>query len=98
MAVIPNPTEAKDIALYFLDMTDSDMSKKKIARTIKEAKTLLSEGKTKEQILHVIDKVLDVKGKSVYSFGYIIAVFDDYIKDFEVTKKKLEVAEMLLTY
>lgn len=74
--IIPDPTQAKDVALYFIDVTAGNYDPDKIARTIKQVKVLMERGYTKEEIIAVIDYIIDRKA-GIYSFGYILSAIED---------------------
>jgi hypothetical protein len=90
-----NGTDAKDIALYFLEQTTERYTKPVIARTIITAKSILTSGYTKEEILLVIDRVLKSK-PNVYSLAYISACIEDVlrqIKQEDLAKQAVKVKE-----
>ena len=87
--IIPDPTQAKDVALYFIDVTAGNYDPPKIAKTIKLVKVLMERGYTKEEIKAVIDYIIDRK-PGIYSFGYIISAFDDVmskLREIEAEKR-----------
>jgi hypothetical protein len=85
-----NGTDAKDIAFKFLDATtDGRYTKGVIAKTIVQAKNLLSVGYSKEEICDTIDYALS-KGVEMYSFGFIGHAINDVIKK----KREEEIARI----
>ena len=84
---LANPTFAKDIAIHFLELTQDRFTPSIVARNVKQAKALLSEGYTKEEIIEVIDVVLK-KNPNVYSLGYISASINDVLRDLNEAKKR----------
>lgn len=74
-------SDAKDIATYFVNSTDMKASKSLMSRTIVQAKSLLSDGFTKDEIIKTIDYVIKVKKVDLRSFGYINVVISDMLKD-----------------
>lgn len=81
-----NPAEAKDIALYFLDLTQDKFTSSIVARQVKQAKALLEDGYTKEEIIRVIDEVLK-RNPKVYSLGYISASINDVLRELNEFEK-----------
>lgn len=92
---VANPTDAKTIALYFLDMTTDKYTKSIIARTINQAKNLLSAGYTKEEIIETIDYILDKGDIKMYSIGYINTCINDVLRKINVEKEKERVAKLI---
>jgi Holliday junction resolvasome RuvABC DNA-binding subunit len=83
-----NPTHAKEIALYFLDLTQDKYTPNIVARTVIQAKALLSAGYTKVEIIQVIDAVLKKK-PDVYSLGYVSSSINDILR--EIKEKETSV-------
>jgi 3-phosphoglycerate kinase len=82
-----NGTDAKTVALYFLDATtDKRYTKGVIAKAISQAKFVLEAGYTVQEICDTIDYII-AQGIMPYSFGYINASIQNVIK--EVQKQKL---------
>jgi hypothetical protein len=83
MSPIVNGTDAKGVALYFLEQTtDSPLTSMQIKKTIAQAKLILADGFTKQEICSVIDHML-TKKINMYSIGYIRAVMPDALKEIE---------------
>lgn len=101
MSTKANPTDAKTVALYFLNATtDGRNTPAVIAKTINQVKNLMTYGYTKEEIIATIDAVL-ARGIKMYSFGYLNSCIADVLNDInkskvseEVVKVKEELAEM----
>jgi len=74
-----NPTQARDVALYFLDLTSDRITPQIVARTVKQVKDVMENGYTKEELIKVIDYILDRKS-GIYSFGYISASINDVLR------------------
>jgi hypothetical protein len=72
-------SDAKDIATYFVNSTNMKASKALMSRTIVQAKSLLSDGFTKDEIIKTIDYVINVKKVNLHSFGYINVVISDIL-------------------
>jgi hypothetical protein len=72
-------SDAKDIATYFVNSTNMKASKALMSRTIVQAKSLLSDGFTKDEIIKTIDYVINVKKVDLHSFGYINVVISDML-------------------
>ena len=88
MAVVPNGTDAKDIALYFIDITSTRTTPAIVAKTIIQAKELLKHNYTKEEIISVIDYLIDVKKVNIYSLGYISSSINDTLREINEIKKR----------
>lgn len=71
MTSTANGTHAKDIALYFLEKTEQRYTASIIARTVNQAKTLLSADYSKDEIISVIDYIVDKSDVDMYSLGYL---------------------------
>lgn len=86
--MIPSPTDAKTVALYFLDQTtDGRNTPPVIAKTINQAKNLLAVGYTKEEIIATIDFTIK-RGVKMYSFGYLSSAIADSLR--EINKHKVD--------
>lgn len=72
-------SDAKEIAVYFVDATNVKASKSLMSKTIVQAKSLLSDGFTKEEIIKTIDYVINVMKIVPYSFGYVNVVISDVL-------------------
>lgn len=72
-------SDAKDIAVHFVNSTDMKASKALMSRTIVQAKSLLSDGFTKDEIIKTIDYVKNIKKVNLRSFGYINVVISDFL-------------------
>lgn len=90
MSPTPNGTDAKDIALYFIKITNTRATGQIIAKTINQAKSLLSADYTKEEIIQVIDHLILEKKYDVYSLGYISACINDALRDISKKKKQAQ--------
>lgn len=64
-------SDAKQIALHFIEKTSGRATKAIMGKTINQAKSLLTEGYKKEEILNVIDYLIDVKKIDMFSLGYV---------------------------
>lgn len=102
MTVQPNGTDAKDIALHFINMTSERATPSIIKKTIGQAKTLLSSGYNKDEIIKVIDYILDVKKVDMYSLGYVSVTINDMLKEIreneraeQLVKEKQEIQEAM---
>lgn len=102
MSPTPNGTEAKDIALYFIKLTQGRATPSIIAKTIRQAKSLLAHEYTKEEIIKVIDYIVLEKKYEVYSLGYINTCINDVLREIkkkeekeELEKKKAEIRNQL---
>lgn len=72
-------SDAKDIAIYFVNSTNMKASKALMSRTIVQAKSMLSDGFTKDEIMKTIDYVINVKKVDLRSLGYINVVISDLL-------------------
>lgn len=89
-----NPTEAKDIALYFLDAIGTERYTSAImGRTINTAKELLRAGYTKEEICDVIDHII-AKGIQMRSLGYISTAINDALQEIKASRVSPESAQV----
>lgn len=90
-----SPTEAKDLALYFLSINEIEMTPVMVGKTIGQAKGLLGKGYSYEQLREAVlffstDGKPDGGLRSIYYINYVI---DDYINDKirrEEAKKRTE--------
>jgi hypothetical protein len=94
MTIIPSGTDAKDIALHFIKLTTGRATPSIMAKTIIQAKSLLSSGYTKEEILSVIDYLLKIKGMDIYSLGYVSSAINNVLKEMNKEKDKQKSAEI----
>lgn len=74
-------SNAKDIAIHFINSTNLKASKVLMSKTIIQAKSLLSDGFTKEEIIKTIDYIVNVKKINLYSFGYINAAISSILHE-----------------
>jgi len=72
-------SDAKDIAIYFVNSTNMKASKALMSRTIVQAKSMLSDGFTKDEIIKTIDYVINVRKVDLRSLGYINVVISDLL-------------------
>lgn len=72
-------SDAKDIAIYFVNSTNMKASKALMSRTIVQAKSMLSDGFTKDEIMKTIDYVINVRKVDLRSLGYINVVISDLL-------------------
>lgn len=79
-AIQANGTEAKDIAIYFMQQTNKDITQREVGKVITQVKSLMLKGYTKTQIIATIDHVIKLTSIKMYSFGYIATVIDDVLK------------------
>ena len=90
-----NGTVAKDIALYFLDLTTDRYTPSIVAKTINQAKQLLEAGYTQEEITSVIDYVTTKTSIEMYSLGYVNATINDVLKKIKEEEEKQEIQKIL---
>jgi len=72
-------SDAKDIAIYFVNSTNMKASKALMSKTIVQAKSMLSDGFTKDEIMKTIDYVINVRKVDLRSLGYINVVISDLL-------------------
>lgn len=83
-----NGTEAKEIALYFINATsDGRATPAIIAKTISQTKNILKAGYTKDEIIATIDYVL-AKGTQLFSIGYISTCINDVLREIKEKEEK----------
>lgn len=90
MSVKANGTDAKDIALHFLNLTEGRATKAIMGKTIMQAKSILEAGYTKEEILMVIDFIISTKNIQMYSLGYVSASINDALREAKKHKEQQE--------
>lgn len=90
-----NGTVAKDIAIYFLDMTTDRYTPSMVAKTIIQAKQLLESGYKKDEIISVIDYIINKTNINMYSLGYVNSAINDVLKKIEEENKQEEVRKIL---
>jgi hypothetical protein len=85
---LPNGTDAKEVALYFLnETTDGRATSAIIAKTISQTKSILKAGYTKEEIISVIDFCLK-RGVTMYSIGYVSTCINDCLREIKKEEEK----------
>lgn len=87
MTVHPNGTDAKDISLYFAYNFSVRVTHGYMAKTVNQAKLLLEQGYTKDDIMKVIKYIADGSKNPIHSFGYIIKVMDDTLQKIRTAEK-----------
>jgi UDP-N-acetylmuramoylalanine-D-glutamate ligase len=88
MTVQPNGTVAKDIALHFVNATNQRVTPHIMRKTIQQAKSLLSSGYEKDEIISVIDFLLKHKSANMYSLGYVNASINDILREMKEMEEK----------
>lgn len=89
-----NGTDAKDVGLHFLRATGVERATPAIiAKTISQAKHILSAGYTKDEIISVIDHVVK-KNPTIYSIGYISHAMNDALREINEDNVKSEAKEI----
>lgn len=83
-----NGTQAKEIALYFIERTTERATPAIIAKTITQAKSLLKCGYTKKEITDVIDYLIDTKHVTLYSLGYVNSAINNILLEIKKEKNK----------
>lgn len=86
MTAKANGTEAKDIAIHFVEETTGRATPQIMKKSIIQAKILLESGYTKEEIIDVIDFIVSKKSIEMYSLGYVNACINDVLS--EIKKHK----------
>ena len=90
----PNGTDAKEIALHFIKLTQERTTPHVIGKTIVQAKTLLASGYTKQEILDVITHLVEVKKVSMYSIGYLNSAMNNVLREIQEQQEKERLIEM----
>jgi hypothetical protein len=93
----PNGTDAKDIALHFIKLTDGRATPDIIKKTIIQAKSLLSCGYTKQEIMDTIDFLIDVKKKQLYSLGYVNSCINNVLREIKSIESKEKTKQIKTT-
>jgi UDP-N-acetylmuramoylalanine-D-glutamate ligase len=88
MTVQPNGTVAKDIALHFVNATNQRVTPHIMRKTIQQAKSLLSSGYKKDEIISVIDFLIKHKSANMYSLGYVNASINDILREMKEMEEK----------
>lgn len=79
-------SDAKEIALHFLEATGNRATSAIMGKTINQIKNLLVNGYTKDEIIEVIDHI-QAKGIKIYSFGYINVCINSILHEIEQNKQ-----------
>ena len=90
-----NGTIAKDIALYFLNMTTDRYTPSMVAKTVKQAKQLLEAGYTKEEIISVIDYIVTKTNVKMYSLGYVNCCINKVLDKINEEEKAKQIQEII---
>ena len=87
MTIKANGTHAKEIALHFINLTNGRATPQIMKKTVSQAKSLLTSGYTKEEIVSVIDFLIITKKLDIFSLGYINASINDALREIAKTKE-----------
>jgi len=82
-----NGTDAKDIAIYFLDLIEERYTPSMVARTIVQTKSILKSGYTKEEIMKTIEFIVTKTNVEMYSIGYVSSSINSILK--QINKEEL---------
>lgn len=82
--MLVNPTQAKELAVLFLNLSNQKVTKSNMPRTIRAVKDLMSGGVSYEDIKYAVETMLSRK-PDIYSFNYIVMGIDDVLDE----RKKL---------
>jgi len=86
--------DAKECVMHYIDKAmDGKASKAFISRSMVNAKSLLNDGFTKEEIIAVIDYSLDVKHLNVFSFGFYNTCIDNMLREANQYQQQIILAE-----
>lgn len=91
--VKPNGTDAKEIAVHFINLTETRATPQIMAKTINQAKSLLESNYTKEEVLSVLDYVILEKKIDVYSLGYVNSCINDVLREIKALQQEKEKQE-----
>jgi len=80
-------TSAKNIAVHFIKATGNRMTPAIMAKTINQAKVLLANEYTEQEILEVIDHIT-ARGVVMYSFGYVNTCINNVLHEINEIKSK----------
>lgn len=98
MTIPVNGTDAKDIALHFIELTTGKATPSIIAKTIQQAKNLLKYGYTKTEIISVIDYLITVKHVDLFSLGYVNTSINNVLREIKNNKPKTTSHPTFQTY
>lgn len=93
-----NGTIAKEVAVYFLEMTNQRFTPSIMSKTIVQAKQLLEAGYTEDEITKSIDWVLNKTSVIMYSLGYINTTINKILKNIEEEENEEELSEKMKRY
>jgi hypothetical protein len=82
----------RDVAIYFLNLSNQEKSRTNIIRAVKSAGTLL-ESYSSSQVKDVIEYLIDVKKIDLYSLAYLNNHMDKYLEEIENIRLKETYAE-----
>lgn len=63
--------DALEVAQHFVKVTEERATPAIMAKTVSQAKVILSSGYSKEEVIRVIDYCVNVKKVKMYSIGYV---------------------------
>lgn len=92
---------AKEVAVYFYNKIGVKATPAMYAKTIKQAKTLLTAGYSVYDICRVIDYTVDIKKFDIYSLGYFSSTIAYLLKELdklETTNVAKEVKTKMLNH
>ena len=90
-----NGTLAKEVAIYFLDMTQERFTPYMVSKSIVQAKSLLKSGYTVEEIKNVIDYIINNTNVNMYSLGYVSTAINSVLEKIEEEEKFKAVNEII---
>jgi hypothetical protein len=90
-----NGTHAKDIAIHFLNNTQERYTSAMVAKTIVQAKKLLEDGYTKEEIIDVINYIVDKTSVQMYSLGYVSTAINSVLRKIEEEKEAQRISDLV---
>jgi hypothetical protein len=90
-------TDAKDIAIHFLDMTNQRFTPAIMSKTVVQAKRLLEAGYTKDEIIASIDWVVGSTSVQMYSLGYINTMINKILVNIKEEQEQRELKKRMKT-
>ncbi len=95
MAVKVNGTDAKDVAIHFLEQTQERYTSTMVGKVVVQAKVILKAGYTKEEIMMCIDYIVENTSVQMYSIGYISTAINSIIEKIKEEEKNKVIKKIL---
>lgn len=94
-------SDAGIVAKYFINITSGRATPAIMKKTVSQAKTLLKNGYTKDEIIEVIDYLINKQKTEIYSLGYVITSINNIlykIKNEKTIKNKNKLKEIIVKH